>query len=463
MVRSLRGRLLRMLLPPVAALLSLGALAAYFLSLEPATEAYDQALVDFAVALGARVRTSGGTVTFDLPDAAEQVLRTDQYDAIFYSVRGPDGETVAGDRDLPPVPRGLTPVENVVAYDGVYNDRGIRVVALLLPCAAGRTCTVKVAETTNKRTRLARNIVLSSLVPGLLVAILTMAIVWFGVKRGLAPLEDLSEDIRARSARDLRPIDPGHAPQEAGPLVGALNQLFGQVAESSRNQQRFLANAAHQLRTPLAGLRAHAELALKQSAPGGAQRAELEQIHRATVRTARLANQLLALARAEPGGYAADRQSPVHLRTVVEESADEWVHRALEKEIDLGFELEDAPVVGDSTLLREALANLIHNALEYTPAGGRVTVRTGRRDGRSVLEVEDDGPGIPAAERERVLERFYRVPGTAGTGSGLGLAIVSEIVAAHGASMEIASGEAAGGTNEGCRVALTFPDGQRRH
>jgi two-component system sensor histidine kinase TctE len=452
---SLRGRLLRMLLPPVAALLVLGALAAYFLSLEPATEAYDQALVDFAVALGGRLRTTDDQVSLDLPDAAEQVLRTDKYDAIFYSVRGPGGDTVAGDRDLPPVPPGQAPVENIVVYDGTYNDRDIRVVALLVPCGGGKTCTVKVAETTVKRSRLARNIVLSSLVPGLLVAMLTLAIVWFGVKRGLAPLEDLSEDIRARSARDLRAIDPGDAPQEAKPLVGALNQLFGQVAESTRNQQRFLANAAHQLRTPLAGLRAHAEFALKQSLPGSAERAELEQIHRATIRTARLANQLLALARAEPGGYLAELRSPVSLRSVVEESADEWVHRALEKEIDLGFELEDTSVPGDAMLLREAFANLIHNALEYTNAGGRITVRAVRRDGRALLEVEDDGPGIPAAERERVLERFYRVPGTSGTGSGLGLSIVSEIAAAHGARMEIGPGE----SGQGCRVALTFPHG----
>jgi two-component system, OmpR family, sensor histidine kinase TctE len=399
-------------------------------------------------------------VAFDLPGAAEQVLRTDKYDTIYYHLRRPDGSALAGDPGLPPVPKGLVPEDGVIAYDGVYRGQPIRVIALLVPCG-GQICTVQVAETTNKRRKLARNIVLSSLVPELLITLATLALVWFGVKRGLAPLEDLSNEIRARSARDLRPIDPGHAPEEAAPLVGALNQLFGQVAEASSNQQRFLANAAHQLRTPLAGLQAHTEIALAQSETSLAQgmpediRAQLEQMHRATIRTARLANQLLALARSEPGGYRADAFAPVNLRAVVEEVADEWVHRAMAKEIDLGFELADVQIQGDAVLLREALGNLIHNALEYSSSGGRVTVRTGMRNDHPFLEVEDDGPGIPPAEREQVLERFYRVTGTTGTGSGLGLSIVREIAAAHRAQIDIDGGE--GG--KGCKVGLTFPHG----
>jgi len=441
----------------VAGLLVLGAVGAYFLSLEPASEAYDQALVDVGLALSERIRSAGDAVSLDLPGAAEQVLRTDKFDTIFYHVRRADGSVLAGDPGLPPVPAAQDPEDGVVAYDGEYRGRKIRVVALQVPCGGG-VCTVQVAETTNKRGKLARNIVLSSLVPELLVALATLAIVWFGVQRGLAPLADLSAEIRSRSARDLHPIDPAHAPEEARPLVGALNQLFRQVAESSSNQQRFLANAAHQLRTPLAGLRAHTEIALAQGMPE-AHRAQLEQVHLATVRTARLANQLLALARAEPGGYRADAFASVNLRAVVEDMADEWVHRAMAKEIDLGFDLADAQVSGDPLLLREALANLIHNALEYTSQGGRVTVRTGMRNGEPFLEVEDDGPGIAPAEREQVLERFYRAAGTAGTGSGLGLSIVREIAVAHGAQVSIGAGEGPGGTAAGCKVALTFAHG----
>lgn len=436
----------------MATLLVAGAVGAYFLSLEPASEAYDQALVDVGIALSERIRSAGETVSFDLPGAAEQVLRTDKYDIIYYHVRLADGSALAGDRGLPPVPAAQEPRDGVIAYDGEFRGQKIRVVALQVPCG-GRICTVQVAETTNKRSKLARNIVLSSLVPELLITLATLAIVWFGVKRGLAPLETLSAEIRSRSARDLRPIDPGHAPEEARPLVGALNQLFVQVAESSGNQQRFLANAAHQLRTPLAGLQAHTEIALTQDMPQ-AQRAQLEQVHRATIRTARLANQLLALARAEPGGTRVDAK-PVNLRAVVEDAADEWVHRAMGKEIDLGFDLAQAQVSGDALLLREALANLVHNAIEYTLQGGRVTVTTGMRNDCAFLEVEDDGRGIPPAEREQVLERFYRVSGTPGTGSGLGLSIVREIALAHAAEISIH----AGAHGRGCKVGLTFPHG----
>ena len=409
--------------------------------------------MDVGIALGERIRSAGETVSFDLPNAAEQVLRTDKYDTIYYQVRRPDGATLAGDPGLPPVPLSREPEDGVIAYDGEYRGGKVRVVALLVPCG-GAICTVQVAETTNKRRKLARYIVLSSLVPELLIAFATLAIVWFGVKRGLAPLEDLSTEIRTRSARDLRPIDIAHAPEEARPLVGALNQLFGQVAEASSNQQRFLANAAHQLRTPLAGLQAHTEIALTQDVPE-AHRVQLEQVHRATIRTARLANQLLALARAEPGGYRADAFASVSLRAVVEDAADEWVHRAMAKEIDLGFELNEAQVSGDALLLREALANLVHNALEYTPKGGRVTVTTGMRNDCAFIEVEDDGPGIPPDQHGQVLERFHRVPGTAGTGSGLGLSIVREIAVAHGAGISIRTGV----HGRGCKVELTFPHG----
>ena len=176
------------------------------------------------------------------------------------------------------------------------------------------------------------------------------------------------------------------------------------------------------------------------------------------MRTARLANQLLALARAESGGRV-EPPAQVELKQLIEGAADDWVHRALERDLDLGFELEPAGVHGDVFLLREALGNLVHNALEYLPRGGRITVRTGMHapaaggaEPRPFVEVEDDGPGIPAGERERVLERFYRVPGTTGTGSGLGLAIVREIAAAHGATLEIG----AGAHGKGCRVEIKF-------
>jgi two-component system sensor histidine kinase TctE len=442
--RSLRAHLLRMLLPPIAALLALGAVVAYFPSMGPATEAYDQKLVDIGIALGSHVQVTPTQYRFDLPDAVDRVLRADRLDSVYYRIISPGGLEIAGDPGLP------LAANDALAYDARYNGADIRVVSVQTPC--GRSiCNVLVAETTVKRTQMARGILLSSLFPEILIALATLVIVWFGVKRGLWPLARLSEEIKARSPGDLRPIDAAAAPEETRSLVSALNGLLGEVAGAAQNQQRFLANAAHQLRTPLAGLQAHTELALAQPMPEAC-RGHLEQVHQATIRTARLANQLLALARAEPGARSA--AAAVNLRTVVEGEADAWVHHALAREIDLGFELEAAPVSGDAFLLREALTNLVHNAIEYSQRGGRVTVRTGRNAGQSFVEVEDDGPGIPPQERSRVLERFYRVPGTPGTGSGLGLAIVREIAAGHGGAISL-------GNNgpKGCRVALKFPYG----
>ena len=442
--RSLRAHLLRLLLPPIAALLAVGAVVAYYPSLEPATQAYDQALVDIGLAIGSQVRVTETQYRFELPQAVDQVLRTDRFDRIFYRITSPSGIEIAGDPELPPPP------SDQIAHNTMYDGRQVRVVTVQSPCGSS-ICTVLVGETTLKRQRLARDILLQSLFPELLIALATLVIVWFGVKRGLEPLARLSEEIKARSAGDLRPIDAAGAPQETRPLVGALNGLLEEVSAASRSQQRFLANAAHQLRTPLAGLQAHTELALAQPMPDAC-RTQLEQVHRATMRTGRLANQLLALARTEPGTRSAT--AAVDLKGIVGGEADAWLRQSLTRDIDLGFELDSAPVQGDALLLREALSNLVHNAIEYSNRGGRVTVRTGRRNGHAFLEVEDDGPGIAAEERERVLERFYRVPGTPGTGSGLGLAIVREIAASHAASLFVADGTAGG-----CRVGITFPHG----
>jgi len=390
------------------------------------------------------VRVTSTDYRFDVPAAVEQVLRTDRFDSIYYRVVSPAGMEIAGDADLP------APPGDQMAHNTSYRGAKVRVVSVQAPC--GRSaCTILVGETTVKRERVARDLLLQSLFPDFLIALATLIIVWYGVKWGLKPLARLSEEIKARSAGDLRPIDAAAAPEETRPLVAALNGLLAEVSAASSHQQRFIADAAHQLRTPLAGLQAHTELALAQPMPQAC-RAQLEQVHKATIRTARLANQLLALARAEPGARSV--MATVDLKTIAGDEAEAWVRQSLARDIDLGFELEPAPVDGDAFLLREALSNLVHNALEYSPRGGRVTVRTGRRNGYAFLEVEDDGPGIAPNERSRVLERFYRVPGTPGTGSGLGLAIVREIAASHAANISI--GEGASG---GCRVEITFPHG----
>ena len=251
--RSLRAHLLRMLLPPIAAALALGAVISYFPTLEPATQAYDQALVDVGLALGSHVRVSPTEYRFELPPAVEQVLRTDRFDRIYYRVMSPAGLEIAGDAGLP------APPGDMIAHDTVYNGAKVRVVSVLAPC--GRSaCTVLVAETMVKRERLARDLLLQSILPELLIAAATLLIVWFGVKRGLWPLSKLSDEIKARSPHDLRPIDAAGVPDETRPLVGALNGLLEEVAHAAQNQQRFLANAAHELKTPITTILGASEL-----------------------------------------------------------------------------------------------------------------------------------------------------------------------------------------------------------
>src|SRR3954465_11138725 len=453
--RSLRAHLLRMLLPPVGALLVLGALVAYYPSIEPATAAYDQGLIDVGVSLGTYIREGERSFRLELPIAVDQVLRRDSYDSVYYRVLGPRGEEIAGDEGLPAPPPDRERRDGFLAYDTSYQGQKVRAVALQAQCGS-QSCRALVADTVVKRNRLQRDILASSLLPEMLIAFATVIIVWFRCKRGLGPLARLSEESKERSPGDLRPIDAAAAPEETRPLVSALNGLLEEVAQASRKQQRFPAEAAPQLRTPLAGLQAHTELALAKPLTPEV-RAELEQVHQATIRTGRLANQLLALARAEP--RARGNAAELNLKSLAESEANTWVHQALARDVDLGFDLQWAPVQGDAFLRREALATLVHNALEYSQRGGHVTVRTGRHGMHSFLEVEDDGPGIPAPERERVLERFYRVPGTPGTGSGLGLAIVREIASGHGASISITDATGGSSATRGCRVAITFPHG----
>ena len=321
--------------------------------------------------------------------------------------------------------------------------------------AAHRTANgyvVQVGETLHKRNRLVGEIVAAELIPTLLVAGAAIALALLGIAQGLHPLEELRSELIRRGPRDLHPLGSAAAPIEVAPVVGAFNRLLGEVRDASTMQQRFLANAAHQLRTPLAGLQMHLELLLRRDVSRDV-RPELERMHGATVRASRLANQLLALAKAESSLDVPHELARVDLRTIASEAASDWVPQARARDIDLGFALERAEIDGDPLLLSELIDNLLDNAVRYTPRGGSVTVRSGCTDGAPFLSVEDNGPGIPVSERSRVLERFYRIPGTSGDGSGLGLAIVQEVVARHDGVLEID----AAGDQGGARFSVRFP------
>jgi two-component system sensor histidine kinase TctE len=271
---------------------------------------------------------------------------------------------------------------------------------------------------------------------------LAILLVWFGLSRGLAPLHALQAHIRARRPDDLSPLEARRAPPEIEPLVTSFNDLLTRLEQNMELQKRFIADAAHQMKTPLAGLRTQAELALRQDASAEVHRS-LEQIATSSEHAARLVTQLLALARAE-NRMSGQIFTPVEIGDVARSAVRDWVQAALAKQMDLGYEGPETPeeaieVEGNPVMLREMLSNLIDNAIRYTPAGGRITVRVRRDDaaGMAHLEVEDTGMGIPAAERERVLERFYRILGREGDGSGLGLAIVREIATMHGGKLSI--------------------------
>ena len=448
MQASLRRHLTYWLLGPLLLLVAAGSFVSYRIALSAANRAYDSALLDPALAIASHLRRSGTRLELDLPSIAIEALRIDTEDRVYYQVLGPGGELIAGTPRLPAPPELLHPGEHIY-YDATLEGERVRIAARAVQVETG-TAIVQVAETLIKRDKLVLELLVASTVPQVLIAFAAVALLWLGIGLGLRPLDRLRGEIAARSPRDLRPFSERDKPQEVGSLIAALNQLLSRLNAAIASQQRFIANAAHQLRTPLAGLKTHAELARREPSTSEL-RSLLDMIAGETQRTSHLVNQLLTLARAEPGETPSGQ--PVNLHEIVGRDVRDWVQRALGKNIDLGFELEDAWTLGEPLLLRELAANLLDNALAYTQSGGSVTMRTGIRNGESVLEVEDNGPGIPEAEREKVFERFYRVAATGGEGCGLGLSIVSEIAGRHNARVELAL--PAGG--RGTLIRAVFP------
>ena len=447
--RSVRSRLLFWLLAPLALLLGGSAVLAYHTALGIATDAYDRSLLDPALAIAQQLNISDAGISLDMPEAALEALRVDTSDRLFFSVTE-HGKVLLGPDSLPSPPTEPIPWAPIY-YDAVYHGEPVRVAALAVPVAGGPVI-VQAAETLVKRNRLVQHVLFAYAGLGIAIFAVTLAAVWIGVSRGLAPLEKLRGEIATRSHRDLRPVSEGQAPDEVRPLVRELNELLHRLAESIELQQRFVADAAHQLRTPLAALQAQVEAARGEPLSPALART-VEQLHAATRRAAHLARQLLTLAAVDPSAERPYSPQRADLAELMQSQVSDWLARADTKRIDLGFEWDAAPIQGEPELLVEAASNLLDNALSYTPEGGVVTLRTGRRNGASYLEVEDDGPGIPEAERAHVFERFHRVKGTPGLGAGLGLAIVREIANRHGASVALGAGTA----DHGTRVSLSFP------
>lgn len=317
----------------------------------------------------------------------------------------------------------------------------------------GIETTILVAETTHARGALIRDATLTFVIP--VAILLGFVLLWtmFGLARALRPLNLLRTDVSRRSPEDLAPLPVNTVPLEVRPLVEEINALLARLAQAQDAQRRFIADAAHQLRTPLASLRAYADLAGREQHDPDALRHDLDRLHTAAERAARLVQQLLSLARTEPGAEAGMQWQDVALDEIVRERAPDWLHRADERQQTLDFEVASAHVHGDTFKLGELMENLVDNALRYTPEGGHITLRLRAEGEWHVLEIEDNGPGIPEGQRQQVFERFQRLPGSVEGGSGLGLAIVCAIARLHAARVEIDT--PAG--HPGALLRVTFP------
>jgi two-component system sensor histidine kinase TctE len=443
---SIRLRLLKWLIVPILMINVAGAALTYMLAWIPAQLAFDQSLADAAGALAARLRPGNGRAEIDLPRQAEQVLRADDVDALYFIVRGADGMALAGDSDFPALG-----APGAQAYDDVIRGEPVRVASRMV-LAGGERIRIGVAKTLRKRKQIRAATVRALLLVESLFTVALVGLIWFSVTNGLQPLARMRANLLAREANELAAIDGAAIPYELSPVVNAFNELLDKVQSGARAQHDFLADVAHQLRTPLAGLKLQLEWL------GARHRADPDTVHSVRLmllsneRMIRQTNQLLALARAEPARFAKSRLERLDLAVLIEQVVQYFVDEAAKKRIDIGFELLPTRVSGDSFLLRDLIDNLIDNAVRYTPDGGTVTVRCYSEGKAGVLVVEDSGPGIPPHQRSMVFQRFVRLDDKI-PGSGLGLAIVRDIAQAHGASVELGNGP--GGL--GAQLTVRFP------
>lgn len=458
---SLRRRLLLRTGCVVAALMVVSGAVSYFVALHYSDEVHDRWLADSARTLAAQIQYAAQGPALDLPAVALQMFVWDAEDDIYYESTARDNRRIAGNAHFAGLPT-LAPGEDRRFVDITMDGKQLRAVMVAVRSPVrDEVISVVVAETLNKRTELAREILLAT-VPVQLLLILAggMALQW-GMRGGFRDVDDIASAIRARDPADLHVITlPEEAPSEIEPLINAINGLIARADRSRKAQQRFVANAAHQLRTPVATLQIQAERALREDDPTQRSRA-LVHVDEAIRRLGHLLHQILTLARLEPEAIGHANLLPCDLNEIARDAIERHLDLALTRSIDIGLAAFARPVMVqvDRTLVAEMLANLVENAIVYGNAGGHITL--GVIDEPPCLYVEDDGPGIPAEERMLVWDRFYRVRGSAGTGCGLGLAIVREIAQLHGAHATI-DAPAGGGTRVTVRFRRAADDGARR-
>jgi len=447
--KSLRRRLALWVIIPLVIISAIMLMDVRQSSRKAANEAYDRVLLGSALAIADRIAIEGNKILVDVPYIALEMLTSAAQDRVFYQVSGPGRKFITGYADLPEIPKHLTPLRSdPVFYDVQYKGEMVRVGAIVRVVSSQRLSArvvIKVAETVDARNDLISELIASAALRQALLILVAAVIVWVGLGRGLKPLTRLEEALNRRNPEDLHPIQH-EVPYEVRNLIGAINHLMERLSNSIETMQRFTANAAHQLRTPLAAIKTQTEVALQENDPKEIQRT-LAYLNESAEQTTRLVNQLMSLARATPdeGGRI---KEVFDIRQLYMEVTRSMVPEALEQGIDLGFEGDESPlpVAGDLTLFEELLRNLIHNAVSYCPIGSHTSVRVQRNHQNAIVEVEDNGPGIPEDERDAVFERFHRLSSSNGSGCGLGLSIVQEIARQQGGDAYILSGKNSVGT-----------------
>jgi two-component system sensor histidine kinase TctE len=440
---SIKFNLLKWLIAPLLAVNLIGAGLTYWLAWLPAQDAFDQSISDAAWALTSQVKRVSGKTSLELTKQAEQMLRSDHFDTMYFVVRDASGATLAGDHTFPDVNRA-TDHNEPVTYDGVMNGEQVRIAALAVNIEGSSTY-IGIAETFRKRNQTHYVILISLLLLDGALTFFSIAIVLIAVNKGLHPLRELQQNLGQRNHDNLTPIEFKETTEELTPVVTAINSLLGNISKGATAQQNFLANVAHQIRTPLTGLRLQLEWLQQRHAaePETAHSAEL--MTSSVERMVRQSNQLLALARAEPSRFKPTHHEDLSLDKLVEESVQHFIEQADKKQIDLGFDLQPARVQGDRFMLRDLIDNLVDNAVRYSPPQSTVTVSCREHEDATLLTVEDSGPGIAPEHRELIFDRFYRANDKI-SGSGLGLAIVRDIAKDHGGEISLVSGDANCGT-----------------
>ena len=457
---SLRRQLMLWLLLPLVIVLGISSAVSYYRAQHFANLAYDRSLYRAALALADQVDVQGTHVVINLPQIAKDLLEYDKDDVIYYRITAPDGTPVMGEDDFP-LPKQLPHSGKHLYYDAQLDNIPVRVVAFSLPIINSPIqgdILVQVAETRSKREVIVTEIVEEMIIPQLLILLLTACLIFIGIKRGLLPLQRLQEAINQRSHRDLSPLKSDDAPHEIQPLLNAMNNLMGRVHDAAKLQQQFIADASHQMRTPIAGLQTQAQLALREKDPAKTH-STLALILSSASRLSHLLSRLLSMASVDPAAGREAKFQSIDLIELSTKVASDFVQNASAKKIDLGFDAktQEARILGDDMMLREMLANLIDNAICYTPEKGIITVSVEKIVDKIELCVTDNGIGIPPEQRTQVFERFHRLHDNEGKGCGLGLAIVKEIVLAHNAEIEISDGLPANNhAGYGTMVKITF-------